>query len=58
MGSYLELFKVASLTNYIKKICKDKVAKEVKPFYLSLGKVFFNDASIFSTDFDTEIIKS
>lgn len=56
-SSYLETFKAASLTNYIKKVCKDKTAVSDKPFYLSAGKdITFDNADIFSTDFDTEIM--
>lgn len=55
--SYNEVFKAANLTNYIKKICKDKEAKSDKPFYLSPGKdITFDNANLFSTDFDTEIM--
>lgn len=55
--SYYETFKAASLTNYIKKVCKEKIAVKDKPFYLSAGRdITFDNAKIFSTDFDTEII--
>jgi hypothetical protein len=55
--SYLETFKAANLTNRIKQICKDKEAKSEKPFYLSAGQdITFDNANIFSTDFDTEIM--
>lgn len=56
--SYAETFKAANLTNRIKEICKDKEAKSEKPFYLSTaGKdITFDDASLFSTSFDTEIM--
>ena len=56
--SYFELFKAASLTNYIKKVCETKKAVAVDPFTVSkLGRnIKFNDANILSTKFDTEII--
>lgn len=56
--SYAELFKAANLTNRIKDICKDKEAKSENPFYLSTtGRdITFDDASLFSTSFDTEIM--
>lgn len=55
--SYLEVFKAANLTNRIKEICKDKQAVSDKPFYLSPGRdITFDNAKLFSTDFDTEIM--
>jgi hypothetical protein len=55
--SYTEAFKAANLTNRIKEICKNKEAKSEKPFYLSVGRdITFDNATIFSTDFDTEIM--
>ncbi len=56
--SYAETFKAANLTNRIKFLCKDKTAKKENPFYLSTaGKdITFDDASLFSTSFDTEIM--
>jgi len=55
--SYLEAFKAANLTNRIKFLCKDKQAISEKPFYLSAGKdITFDNAKLFSTDFDTEIM--
>lgn len=55
--SYYEMFKAANLTNRIKFICKDKEAVKDKPFYLSAGgDITFNEADIFSTKFDTEIM--
>ncbi len=56
--SYMEMFKAANLTNRIKVICKDKQAVSEKPFYLSTpgGDITFDNAKIFSTDFDTEIM--
>jgi len=58
--SYLEMFKAANLTNYIKKICKDKQAVSDKPFYLSTvgSDITFDNAKLFSTDFDTEIMSA
>jgi hypothetical protein len=32
---YFELFKAASLTNYLKKICKSKETKKGLPYYVS-----------------------
>lgn len=57
-SSYLETFKAANLTNRIKFLCKDKEAKSDKPFYLSpVGRdITFDNAKIFSPDFDTEIM--
>jgi hypothetical protein len=54
----MEMFKAANLTNRIKVICKDKQAVSEKPFYLSTpgGDITFDNAKIFSTDFDTEIM--
>lgn len=52
-----ELFKAANLTNYIKKICKDKVGWE-KPFYFRMWEISFNDKKVFSTEFDTGIIST
>jgi len=53
----LEVFKAANLTNRIKEICKDKQAVSDKPFYLSTGRdITFDNAELFSTDFDTEIM--
>lgn len=58
-SSYLETFKAANLTNYIKKLCKGKEAKSEKPFYLSSGKdITFDNAKIFSKDFDTEMVNA
>ena len=56
--SYAEIFKAANLTNRIKSICKDKQIQSEKPFYLStLGQdITFDNAKIFSIDFDTEIM--
>lgn len=56
--SYFELFKAASLTNYIKKVCKDKTAISADPFTISKpgADIEFDDAKVFSTKFDTEII--
>lgn len=52
--SYYELFKVASLTNYIKKTFKDTETNTPKPFHLSLfGKmndIEFANASILKPD--------
>lgn len=58
--SYYELFKAASLTNYIKKICKDKQANSEKPFTISIpGRdIEFDDAKLLSTKFDTEIVSA
>lgn len=57
-SSYLEVFKAANLTNRIKEICKDKQAVSDKPFYLSPGgrDITFDNANIFSRNFDTEIM--
>ncbi len=56
-SSYLEVLKAANLTNRIKEICKDKQAVSDKPFYLSAGRdITFDNAKLFSTDFDTEIM--
>jgi len=57
-SSYLEAFKSANLTNRIKFLCKDKETKSEKPFYLSPGgrDITFDNADIFSKDFDTEIM--
>jgi hypothetical protein len=54
----MEMFKAANLTNRIKVICKDKQAVSEKPFYLSTpgDDITFDNAKIFSTDFDTEIM--
>ncbi len=57
-NSYCETFKAASLTNRIRFLCKDKNAKSDKPFYLVNGDITFDDAKIFSTSFDTEILES
>jgi len=59
-SSYLETFKAANLTNRIKFLCKDKEAKSDKPFYLSPGgrDITFDNANIFSKDFDTEIVSA
>lgn len=55
--SFFELFKAASLTNYIKKVCKEKVAIKEPPFYISAGgDITFDNAKLFSKDFDTEIL--
>ena len=57
----LELLKAANLTNRIRFICKDKQAKSYTPFQLSLivgGDIKFDDAEVFSTQFDTEIISA
>ena len=57
--SYAETFKAANLTNRIKNICSSASAKEAvkeKPFYLSSGDIMFDDAKIFSTSFDTEML--
>lgn len=56
--SYFELFKAASLTNRIKKLCEDKTAVADKPFKLSgvWGDIEFDDAKVFSAKFDTEIL--
>ncbi len=56
--TYAEAFKAANLTNRIKDICKDKTAKSDKPFYLSPAwrDITFDEATIFSTSFDTEIM--
>jgi len=58
--SYLEMFKAANLTNYIKNICKDKTANSEKPFTIStVGRdIEFDDAKVFSTSFDTEIVSA
>ncbi|MEI8008459.1 MAG: hypothetical protein WCI00_03400 [bacterium] len=57
-SSYNEIFKAANLTNRIKFLCKDKQAVSDKPFYLStIGRdITFDNAKLFSTDFDTEIM--
>ena len=57
-ASTTELLKAANLTNRIKLICKDKPTSSETPFKLSTpGKdIEFDDASIFSTSFDTEIV--
>jgi hypothetical protein len=57
-SSTTELLKAANLTNRIKLICKDKATQSEAPFKLSTpGKdIEFDDASIFSTSFDTEIV--
>gem|GEM_PF-637703 len=57
-SSYLETFKAANLTNRIKDVCKTKTARKENPFYLSTygGDIQFDDAALFSTQFDTEIM--
>ena len=57
-SSINEVFLAANLTNYIKKICKDKTAVAEKPFTISSPgwDIEFNDAKMFSLSFDTEII--
>ena len=61
-SSYNEIFKAANLTNRIKFLCKDKQAVSDSPFYLSIGikdvgrDITFDNAKLFSTDFDTEIM--
>ncbi|MFA6256344.1 MAG: hypothetical protein WC606_04110 [Candidatus Absconditabacterales bacterium] len=57
-SSYYELFKAASLTNYIKKLCKDKEATTAEPFHISTpgGDIEFADPSLFK--FDTEIVSA
>ena len=57
-SSYFETSKAANLTNRIKSICKDKEAKTEKPFYISTigNDITFDNAKIFSTEFDTEIM--
>jgi hypothetical protein len=59
--SYAETFKVANLTNRIKNICSSTSGKEAvkeKPFYLSGSDIMFDDAKIFSTSFDTDMLAS
>jgi len=56
--SYAEAFKAANLTNRLKFICKDKTAVKEKPFYLSGSDIMFDDAKIFSTSFDTDMLAS
>jgi hypothetical protein len=54
--TYFELFKAANLTNRIKFICKNKTAKDRTPFDLSMGNIVFDDAKVFSREFDTTVI--
>lgn len=57
-SSYLETYKAASLTNYIKKVCKDKEAITTTPFHVSMpgGDIEFSEPSTFK--FDTEIVSA
>jgi hypothetical protein len=57
-SSYQEAFKAASLTNYIKKLCKDKESTTATPFHVSVpgGDIEFADPSTFA--FDTEILSA
>lgn len=52
---YFELFKAANLTNRIKYICRNKNITG-NAFYISGGDITLDNAKIFSTDFDTEIM--
>ncbi|HBB04852.1 TPA: hypothetical protein DCZ39_08465 [Patescibacteria group bacterium] len=39
---YFELFKAASLTNYIKKVCKSKETEKGLPYNMSTGDIAFD----------------
>ena len=56
----LELLKAANLTNRIKSLCKNRKAKSFLPFttWLVGRDIKFDDAEIFSTKFDTDIISA
>ena len=60
MASYLELFKAANLTNYIKMVCGPKESKKGLPFYIgNPGRdITFNDTSTRSLSTDTEIVSA
>jgi hypothetical protein len=57
-SSYVELFRATNLTNYIKKLSKDKESTTPTPFHISTpGRdIEFTDPSTFKLD--TEIVSA
>lgn len=60
MTSYLELFKAANLTNYIKMVCNEQKSKKALPFYVgNPGRdIVFDNKSIRALSLDTEVVSA
>ena len=49
--------KFPSYAELLKHLCKDRTAIKEDPFYTQSDDLMFDDAKVFSTDFDTEMVE-